>query len=237
MKTSEGSLQINFLVDTGAQLSLIDSSVVEALQLKSPETFRTTLSCLDGIKSVEGSLFDCSIRFPNDESQNVTFYALPNLQFSVHAQGAKKALQQLEAQIPISPSFPQPSCDTFEVAGIIGCDLFDRFSVFELCDCAGGKVVRLANGFIPVGPLDGFVTSKPCSADTNVLLNLNPHYPQKPQFDMKPLINGHIIGEEEPLEVPLGDHLVPGMGDIEYNPSVPHSHKVIKRNLIKTVRS
>ena len=88
--------------------------------------------------------------------------------------GIDQYIQNLvENCFPLSPNFPKFENDSIQLAGIIGNALLPKFTVFQYASRDTASFVRVANGFIPVGP----VTSLRLS------LNSNQENIPKPDFD------------------------------------------------------
>ena len=155
MSSPTGPIKLNFLLDTGSQVSIVDYDKIKnsGLQFEKKSLSLHSLSFKD---IIEG--FDTSIKLllPNGSYHKGQFFGLPNFKINMHSNGISKLNSKLDKLNCLSTCVPKYSRDNIKINGIIGSDILAAFSVFELTKVAEGTCVRLANGFVPIGCIDKF---------------------------------------------------------------------------------
>ena len=155
-KTPPGSKYLPFLLDTGAQCSVLNYDLVKH-EKKTLTPVEKPLTSLGLNRSVQGYLFDTEITLPCSESQDVQFFCMPfHLRMTVNSIGS--TLEKLkDAGVPISTNVPKYHNDSINICGILGNDVLQHFQVFEFKCVLNGKMLRLSNGFIPIGSINSLV--------------------------------------------------------------------------------
>ena len=154
VKTDSGeSRQLPFLVDSGAEMSFINlASIRDAVLNKEP--CREYITGFGSDRSYDRVRIKVDLTMPNSEQVSTEIFALPELQLNVNVRGITSKLNQLRAKgVPISTNVPNYSSDFISLAGIIGNDLLPLIGVFKYSKVESSFLVRLSNGFIPVGLL------------------------------------------------------------------------------------
>ena len=81
----------------------------------------------------------------------------------------------------MSTSLPKIFDNAVPIDGILGCDILHKFKVFELAKYHSWRLIRLSNGFIPIGLTDKSLqnsdhNTKPVAvSDVNIILNNSIH--------------------------------------------------------------
>ena len=69
--------------------------------------------------------------------------------------GLAKSLNELrDNNVPISPNVPHYKNDTVKICGILGNDVLSMFKVFSFTNVLQGRMLRISNGLVPIGPIN-----------------------------------------------------------------------------------
>ena len=69
--------------------------------------------------------------------------------------GLAKSLNELrDNNVPISPNVPHYKNDTVKICGILGNDVLSLFEVFSFINVLQGRMLRISNGLVPIGPIN-----------------------------------------------------------------------------------
>ena len=149
----------NFLLDSGAQFSIINKEFVERKvgPCLSPPISRLVSSF--GLPAAEkkGFNYTAYLRLPCGMNTYCIFFAIEGFSLSVEIPKLTNVIQSMnDHEYFVSPDFPKVKGDDIEIFGIIGNDIlqcFDQYSlerafIYNKQSC---KVIKLANGYIPYG--------------------------------------------------------------------------------------
>lgn len=151
INTPSGFISVPFLLDTGAQCSLVDYSMLKNLGVTGNQEVKQ-LNSLGFNKTVKGFQFDTQLKLPSSDVVDAEFFCIPTLSLNMTVPGITNAIAQLKSVgISLSTNIPLYSNDEIKIAGILGNDLLQKFKVFEIQDVLGGKMLRVSNGFVPIG--------------------------------------------------------------------------------------
>ena len=71
---------VNFLIDTGAQFSLIDISIADKFaSFPRNNVCKRSINSLDRYSSLEGFIFNCNVNLPSSDKENVTLFVKHDL--------------------------------------------------------------------------------------------------------------------------------------------------------------
>ena len=143
--------RLNFLLDTGSQISLIDADCVQDY-INSNKVFKT-VSTFQSISRVEGHDCKVKITLPNGDSRDFILFSCPNLSLLMSADNLGTSVDDLREKYSISPSYPNIVDDKISISGIIGNDILQSFDVFELISVGNGKMLKISDGLVPIGNL------------------------------------------------------------------------------------
>ena len=144
-------VRLPFLLDTGAQCSIIDFSSINKYNIACFPAEKPLVS-LRLMKNVQGYSYNAKIMMPNLELRNVDFFCIPSLKLTMSAKGISNTIKRLsQTGIPLSTNLPEYTKDSIKICGILGNDVLQHFSVFELENIFNGKMLRLCNGYVPIG--------------------------------------------------------------------------------------
>ena len=153
LSTNSGFVKLPFLLDTGAQISLVNRDAISPL--KPEETcVQLPLKGLEFRGKRLGYLSCCDLILPSDEKLPVQIFALENLNIDITVEGMDEAIETMKSlNFPVSPSVPKYNRNYINLAGITGNDILTNFQVFEYVTKNGISFARIANGFVPVGSI------------------------------------------------------------------------------------
>ena len=140
-------------MDTGAQFSLINANITHSLGIKGKKCNKA-ISTLNLNENKTGFLCNSKLMLPSSDFVDVKFFAVPGLNLTMNVKGITNNINELRNKnFELSSNIPSYCNDQVNICGVIGNDILSKFSVFEYCSINKNKFVRLANGFIPVGPI------------------------------------------------------------------------------------
>ena len=89
---------------------------------------------------------------PDLDFCSIEFFCVPSLNLAMTVYGISDFVANLKTHnIPLSPNVPEYISDTINIYGILGNDFLTQLSVFEIQSVYDGKMLRVDNGFIPIG--------------------------------------------------------------------------------------
>ena len=148
-----GFKQCNFLLDTGAQCSIINYSCIKDCGVSAVPVNKSLIS-LGLKKSFKGFSLNTKVRLPCSDMADVHFFCVPAFHLELSVPGIEESLKLLSDSIePLSVNVPSYKQDSLVIDGILGMDILTKFKVFELCSINSQSMLRLSNGFIPVGKI------------------------------------------------------------------------------------
>ena len=154
VNTPLGPKTCTFLLDTGAQCSIIDFNSVSDLKHLCCPTSKSLVS-LGMKKLVKGYTLSSAIRLPCTEVLDIEFFCLPSFHLDIKVPGISDSISNLkESGIPLSCNLPVYKNDSIAINGILGIDVLSKFKVFDLSSLSTQGLLRLSNGFIPVGTIN-----------------------------------------------------------------------------------
>ena len=157
LATPNGNKSLTFLLDSGAQCSLLDLQAIRNCGLSFQSTERSLLS-LGFNKAVRGYNVDTMLFMPDFSSASVNFFCMPSLNLTLTVYGICDSIAKLrELGVPLSGNVPRYNNDNIKIDGIIGNDILQKFSVFELQNVFNVKMLRVANGFVPIGSIESLL--------------------------------------------------------------------------------
>ena len=96
--------------------------------------------------------------------------------------GLAKSLNELrDNNVPISPNVPHYKNDTIKICGILGNDVLSLFKVFSFTDVLQGRMLRISNALVPIGPINELDLNLNYNVDRMYKLNLS----SSNQYDLK----------------------------------------------------
>ena len=103
---------------------------------------------------VDGYNLTSKVVLPGSEEVEGSYFCLPDFKLEVSVPGISGHLTNLDqAEVPLSYSVPCYQADSLVIRGMLGNDLTQHFQVFELNESAGYMVLRLTDGFVPIGSI------------------------------------------------------------------------------------
>ena len=104
---------------------------------------------------MDGCSVDLTLMLPSADYVNVNMFCLPSLNLSMCVDGLAKSLNELgDNNVPISPNVPHYKNDTVKICGILGNDVLSLFKVFSFTNVLQGRMLRISNGLVPIGPIN-----------------------------------------------------------------------------------
>ena len=153
-----------FLLDTGAQFSIINKQLVDRRVGKclSPPLARTVSSFGLPASKNKGFNYSAKLTLPCGQKTDCMFFAIDNFKLTIQIPMLKSVVFNLESNgYSVSPDYPGREREIIEVDGIIGNDLLQDFSIFSLENInmygISVKVMKVANGYIPFGSVCYFI--------------------------------------------------------------------------------
>ena len=155
----KSTVRCNFLLDSGAQFSVINKELVVSRvgPCLSPPTTKKVSSFGLPMADRKGYNYTADLRLPCGKRIFSLFFAIEGFSLSVHFPKLTTVLQSMkDNDYPVSPDFPRVNGEDFLLFGIIGNDILQHFDEFSLVKAFFfgreiGKVVKLANGYVPFG--------------------------------------------------------------------------------------
>ena len=158
------AVRCTFLLDTGAQFSIINKQLVDNKVGKclSPPVARMVSSFgLPSSKS-KGFNYPAQLTLPCGLKTNCVFFAMDDFKLSLQIPMLTSVVRNLElAGNCVSPDYPGRKRDEIEVVGNLGNDIPQYFSELDLgvvnLFAMSVKVLRFANRCIPFGSVAPFI--------------------------------------------------------------------------------
>ena len=157
------SVKCSFLIDTGAQFSIINKQLVDKRVgvCLSPLMSRNVSSFDVPMRKSKGFNYPADLTLPSGQKVYCIFFAMDDFRLNVQVPMMKSVVHNMESSgYALSPDFPR--LDNIVVHGILGNDILQYFSHLSLESASvfnkvGAKLVRLANGYIPFGSVLNFL--------------------------------------------------------------------------------
>ena len=138
---------VDILIDTDSQISLIDSGFSTRSHKKS-----SRVSLIGSKVSFLGSNVACKISFPNDQICSAFLIYKGKISLFMEVAQVDSAFHNLrQSPFPVSSNSPIYCDDQIHIQGILGCDLIPLLGVLELCEVKGGSLLRLSTGYTLFG--------------------------------------------------------------------------------------
>ena len=168
--TPMGNKSLTFLLDSGAQCSLLDFSSVKDDGFSQNLVEKPLLSL--GLNSiVRGYDISTVLYLPDSSSTLVNFFCLPSMNLTLNVAGNSSSIEKLKhIRFPLSGSVPKYVNDSIKVDGILGNDILQKFAEFELQNALTFKMLSISNGFVPIGSIQSLLAEidkcAPCNYAT-----------------------------------------------------------------------
>ena len=175
---------INFLIDTSSQISLIDSLFIT--KIHKPK-INLRVSSISSKVSFLGSNVNCKISFPNDQICSASLISKDKISLSMEVAQVDRAFHNLHnSPFPVSGNRPLYNNDLIQIHGILECGLIPLLGILELCEIEGGSLLRLSNGYTLFGDVSfiasavpsALMSPQPSQSQLDPPINGSPHYPQ-----------------------------------------------------------
>ena len=145
------SQKYNFLLDTGAEISILDSSIVAKFN-SSLYPVTKNITSFSGKSQVNGATAPLRVVLPGGNNIPVNFFAMPGAKMEIfHPQLEATMCYLKDNNVNISPSFPPINSNCVQLAGILGNDVIQQLKTFQTVTFQNGKLLQVADGFIPIG--------------------------------------------------------------------------------------
>ena len=158
------SFKCCFLLDTGAQFSVINKQLVDS---KLGDYCGAPLSRLVSsfglpARVSEGFHLVADLTMPCGTKSSCLFFALENFSLSLQIPMLPSVVKNLEsAGYSVCSNYPGRNSDSVNIVGILGNDILQEFSQLDLGSVElfnfKVRVIKLANGIIPFGSVVNFV--------------------------------------------------------------------------------
>ena len=158
------SFKCSFLLDTGAQFSIINKQIVDSRLGDCCGSSLTRLVSSFGMPACTSTGFNlvASLTLPCGNKSSCLFFALDNFRLSLQIPMLPSIVTNLEAAgYSVSPDYPGRNTENIEILGILGNDILQDFLQFDLIHVELFKLdvrlIKLANGIIPFGSVYNFI--------------------------------------------------------------------------------
>ena len=181
LKVSRGKKSFNcsFLLDTGAQFSIINKQLIDS---KLGDCCGQSLDRLVSSFGVPASTskgfnFVASLTLPCGRKTSCLFFAMEEFKLSLQIPMLPSIVRNLDsAGCTVSPNYPGRYYDRIDIFGILGNDLLQDFKKFDLIHVElfnlNVKVIKLDNGIIPFGSVLNFIQP----SDRKKFINMTRNY-------------------------------------------------------------
>ena len=143
-------IRVPVLLDTGAQISVVDSNLCLENFGKWEASTPITVTSFSNAK-IKGSPIELDIMLPSSESVTKTILATRNLSLPYRAPPQSSLNFMNDNNYYVSPNLPH---ERSHIKGILGLDVLHHFNVFSFeninINSQKIRVLRLSNGYIPV---------------------------------------------------------------------------------------
>ena len=158
------SVKCCFLLDTGAQFSIINKQFVDSQLGNCCGAPLTRLVSSFGLPASVSKGFNliANLTLPCGEKSSCLFFALENFSLSLQIPMLPSVVKNMEsAGYSVSPNYPGRNSEIVNILGILGNDILQEFTQFDLSHVElfnfNVRVIKLANGIIPFGSVVNFV--------------------------------------------------------------------------------
>ena len=147
------SHSFTFLLDTGAQFSLFDSSYLDIFHTLNKVSNSKLVISFEGNNVVDGykTIFD--VLLPDGSSVPIEFFSKPNVSFELFNPFWNKVIDAVRKfpNYSISKSYPKIENNSVQIHGILGLDALQNFKIFEILPFYGAKCLAISDGILPIG--------------------------------------------------------------------------------------
>ena len=151
--TNAGTVKLNLLVDTGSQVSLINSEfVLTGVKREKLRECSYSLKSLGFSKQFRGHELTLDLSLPGEDSP-VKFFSVPSWDMEIKAPGIHKLVSILKDRKVLSSVCPVFENDSVRVDGILGIDAIASMKTLEFGFICGFRGLVLKDGGVPFGPL------------------------------------------------------------------------------------
>ena len=153
-----------FLLDTGAQFSIINKQLVEDGLGECYDAPVARLVASFGMPAHKSKGFDygATLRLPSGKKARCLFFAVENFHLQVQIPMLPSVVANIEsAGYVVSPDYPGRDSESVVILGILGNDVLQNFSLLDFNSVkvfdSYAKVLQVANGVIPFGSVSNFI--------------------------------------------------------------------------------
>ena len=159
------SVRCHFLLDSGAQFSIINKDfVVKNVGVcLSPPTSRLVSSLGMSSAQREGYNYSADLTLPCGNKICCSFFAMEGFNLPIKIPKLASIIRSMnDNNLVVSPDFPRVKGDDIRIFGIIGNDILQHFNLFSLEKAhifgkQNCKVIKLDNGYLPFGSGINFI--------------------------------------------------------------------------------
>ena len=124
------------------------------------------VATFDGDSNVSGVNINLDMELPSGKVIPVPFFAKEKVSLNLYNPLLGDLLQCLYAQeVPISPSFPVIEENSIKLVGVLGNDVIEKLEQFNTIPSGQGRLIQLADGFIPIGSPSSLMAGHSSSPD------------------------------------------------------------------------
>ena len=158
------SFKCCFLLDTGAQFSIINKQIIDSKLGNCCGSSLTRLVSSFGMpaSASKGFNFLANLTLPCGGKTTCLFFAMEDFKLSLQIPMLPSVVNNLESiGYSVSPNYPGKNSECIDILGILGNDILQDFVQFDLIHVElfrfNVKVIKLANGIIPFGSVENFI--------------------------------------------------------------------------------
>jgi len=156
ISAGKSKTSVRCLIDTGSQRSYLSAGVMKRLDFALKN--KTDLVVNTFIDNDKRSFYETSVTLNLDRRKfSVPFLINDDFDLRLEIEGLKQCHSNLSAQYNLNEIVDS---DTVTMEGLLGVDVLQCFSKFNLVSCLGGSAFELPSCIIPFGNVDGFLTDK-----------------------------------------------------------------------------
>ena len=160
---NDSSQNFNFLLDTGAQFSLIDSDCLKFFDIDKFCNSKFVTS-FEGSSLVDGYKAIFNVSLPNGYNVPIEFFAKHKVLFDLYNPNWNKVVDEIVKNPNVlSKSYPKVKNNSVSVHGILGLDALQNFDIFEIVTFSNAKCLAISDGIIPLGFPKFTGSSKSCT--------------------------------------------------------------------------
>ena len=155
---SLGNVQTNVrcLIDTGSQRSYISSKAFKRLNCDDSKLTKLHINTFIDSAFIDFNISPLSIDFHDGRKPfRLPFLINDKFDLNYRVDGLKTVCTNLSQSYKLADNF---NSDEICLEGLLGVDAIQLFNKFEFVTCSGGKAISLANGIVPIGNVDSFLT-------------------------------------------------------------------------------